>query len=297
MFTSAKEAGQIYVPRVNWALLVMVVLAVVGFQSSAALASAYGIAVTATMLITTILTFFIVRHAWRLPLWLALASTGAFLVFDAVLVASCSLKFLDGGWFPLLMGMMIFTIMATWKRGRELLVEQITADDPELLPFVAALSGDSAVQRAPRIAIYPVANADRVPQALLHNLKHNCVLHETNVILTVRFHDVPWVPFEQRVEAEQVARDFWQVRVAYGFMNTPDVPAALALCAPLGLDVEPMRTSYFVSRETVIPTKGTGMALWRERLFATMTRNSGSAVEFFRLPNNGVIELGTRVQI
>ncbi len=297
LFTSAKEAGQIYVPRVNWALLVTVVLAVVGFQSSSALASAYGIAVTATMLITTILTFFIVRHAWRFPLWLALAATGVFLVFDAVLVASCSLKFLDGGWFPLLMGLVIFTTMSTWKRGRELLVEQITADDPELVPFVSALTQDESVPRAPRIAVYPVANADRVPQALLHNLKHNCVLHELNVILTVRFLDVPWVPFEQRVEAEQVAPGFWQVRIAYGFMNAPDVPAALALCAPLGLEIEPMRTSYFVSRETVIPTKGAGMAHWRERLFAAMTRNSGSAVEFFKLPNNGVIELGTRVQI
>jgi KUP system potassium uptake protein len=297
LFTSAKEAGQIYVPRVNWTLLIAVVLAVVGFQSSSALAAAYGIAVTATMLITTILTFFIVRYAWKLPLALALAATSVFLVFDAVLVASCSLKFLDGGWFPLLMGLVIFTVMATWKRGRELLVEQMTADDPELVPFVTSLTRDSSLQRAPRIAIYPVANADRVPQAMMHNLKHNCVLHELNVILTVRFHDVPWVPDSERVEATQVAPDFWQVRIAYGFMNAPDVPAALALCGALGLEIEPMRTSYFVSRETVIPTKGAGMMHWRERLFAAMTRNAGSAVEFFKLPNNGVIELGTRVQI
>jgi len=297
LFTSAREAGQIYVPRVNWTLLVAVVLAVIGFQSSSALAAAYGIAVTMTMLITTILTFFVVHHAWKLPLPVALASTGIFLVFDAVLVASCALKFLDGGWFPLALGLLIFTTMATWKRGRELLVEQITADDPELVPFVTALSQDSGLQRAPRIAIFPVANADRVPQALLHNLKHNCVLHEQNVILTVKFHDVPWIPAEERVEVRQVAPDFWQVRIAYGFMNSPDVPAALALCSGDGLDLEPMRTSYFVSRETVIPTKGSGMAHWRERLFATMTRNSGSAVEFFKLPNNGVIELGTRVQI
>jgi KUP system potassium uptake protein len=288
LFTSAKEAGQIYVPRVNWTLLIAVVLAVVGFQSSSALAAAYGIAVTATMLITTILTFFIVRYAWKLPLALALAATSVFLVFDAVLVASCSLKFLDGGWFPLLMGLVIFTVMATWKRGRELLVEQMTADDPELVPFVTSLTRDSSLQRAPRIAIYPVANADRVPQAMMHNLKHN---------LTVRFHDVPWVPDSERVEATQVAPDFWQVRIAYGFMNAPDVPAALALCGALGLEIEPMRTSYFVSRETVIPTKGAGMMHWRERLFAAMTRNAGSAVEFFKLPNNGVIELGTRVQI
>ena len=297
LFTSAKEAGQIYVPRANWALLIAVVLAVVGFQSSSALAAAYGIAVTATMLITTILTFFIVRFAWKLPLALALGATGVFLVFDAVLVASCSLKFLDGGWFPLALGLAIFTVMATWKRGRELLVEQITADDPELVPFVTALSEDPTVQRAPRIAIYPVANVDRVPQAMLHNLKHNCVLHEQNVILTVTFHDVPWVPPEDRIEVTQVARDFWQVRISYGFMNSPDVPEALTLCKDHGLDIEPMRTSYFVSRETVIPTKGAGMAHWRERLFATMSRNSGSAVEFFKLPNNGVIELGTRVQI
>ena len=297
LFTSAKEAGQIYVPRANWALLIAVVLAVIGFQSSSALAAAYGIAVTATMLITTILTFFIVRHAWNYPLPLALASTSVFLVFDAVLVASCSLKFLDGGWFPLTMGVVIFTIMATWKRGRELLVEQITADDPELVPFVTALSQDATLQRAPRIAIYPVANVDRVPQAMLHNLKHNCVLHEQNIILTVTFSDVPWVPADERVEATEVARDIWQVRIAYGFMNSPDVPAALALCSGVGLDIDPMRTSYFVSRETVIPTKGAGMAHWRERLFAAMSRNSGSAVEFFKLPNNGVIELGTRVQI
>jgi KUP system potassium uptake protein len=210
---------------------------------------------------------------------------------------SCSLKFLDGGWFPLTLGVVVFTVMATWKRGRELLVEQITADDPELRPFVSALCEDPTLQRAPRIAIYPVANVDRVPQAMLHNLKHNCVLHEQNVILTVIFHDVPWVPPEERIDVVQVARDFWQVRVSYGFMNTPDVPAALALCKEHGLDIEPMRTSYFVSRETVVPTKGAGMAHWRERLFATMSRNAGSAVEFFKLPNNGVIELGTRVQI
>ena len=297
LFTSAKEAGQIYVPRVNWTLLAAVILAVIGFQSSSALAAAYGIAVTATMLITTILTFFIVRHAWKLPLPLVLASTAVFLVFDAVLVASCSIKFLDGGWFPLALGLVIFTVMATWKRGKELVMEQITADDPELVPFVTALVADPSLQRAPRVAIFPVANIDRVPQAMLHNLKHNCVLHEQNVVLTVRFDDVPWVPVEDRVKVTQVATGFWQVRIAYGFMNSPDIPAALELCKGFGLDIEPMRTSYFVSRETVIPTKGAGMAHWRERLFATMSRNSGSAVEFFKLPNNGVIELGTRVLI
>jgi KUP system potassium uptake protein len=297
LFTSAKEAGQIYVPRVNWTLLVAVVLAVVGFQSSSALAAAYGIAVTMTMLITTILTFFIVRHAWKFPLPLALASTGLFLVFDAVLVASCSLKFLDGGWFPLLMGLVIFTTMSTWKRGRELLVEQMTADDPELVPFVSALSGDPLLQRAPRIAIYPVANVDRVPQAMLHNLKHNCVLHEQNVILSVVFDERAYVEGPEAVVVTPLAEGFWRVSISYGFMNLPDIPASLKTCESCGIDLEPMRTSYFISRETVVPTRGDGMAQWRERLFAAMTRNAGSLVEFFKLPNNSVIELGTRVQI
>jgi KUP system potassium uptake protein len=296
LYTSAKEAGQIYLPLVNWVLLVAVILAVIGFGSSSAMASAYGIAVTVTMLITTVLTFFVVRHAWGYPLWLALGATGVFLALDAVLVVSCSIKFMQGGWFPLAMGLAVYMVMATWKRGRELLLESISADDPELLPFVTALAQED-IARAPRTAVFAVANADTVPQALMHNLKHNRVLHEQNVILTVRFDDVPWIPFDERVEVKQLVRGFWQVRVNYGFKNTPDIPGALALCAGHGLQVDAFQTSYFISRETVVPTKGAGMAHWRERLFAAMSRNASSVVEFFKLPNNSVIELGTRVQI
>ena len=295
-YTSSKEVGQIYIPGVNWLLLVSVLLAVVGFGSSTALASAYGIAVTVTMLITTALTFFVVRHAWGYPLPVALAVTGVFLALDALLVVSCSLKFMQGGWFPLALGMAIFTIMATWKRGRELLIGNIRKDDPELLPFIKALSADSA-HRVPRTAVYAVANPDTVPQALMHNMKHNQVLHERNVILTVKFHDVPWIPFEERVQITPLVPGFWKIEVNYGFKNTPDIPRALELCQSKGLAINLFETSYFLSREIVVPTKGDGMAHWREALFAVMSRNAGSVADFFRLPNNCVIELGTRVQI
>ena len=163
-------------------------------------------------------------------------------------------------------------------------------------PGATKLASDDIV-RTPRTAVFTVANVGTVPQALLHNLKHNQVLHETNVILTVKFHEVPWVPFADRVQVEPLARGFWRVTVNYGFKNTPDIPQALTLCRPHGLEVDEFTTSYFLSREVVVPTRGDGMAHWRERLFAAMTRNAGSVVEFFRLPNNSVIELGTRVQI
>lgn len=295
-YTSAREAGQIYMPEVNWILLVAVLLAVVGFGSSSALAAAYGIAVTMTMLITTVLTFFVVRHGWGYPLPVAIAATGVFLVLDTVLVIACSLKFWQGGWFPLVLGVAIFTVMATWKRGRELLIENIRQDDPELLPFITSLANDD-MHRTPRTAVYAVANPDTVPQALLHNLKHNQVIHERNLILTVVFHEVPWIPFEERVQVTPLVPGFWKVQVNYGFKNTPDIPQALELCRTQGLALNLFETSYFLSRETVVPTRGAGMAHWREALFAAMSRNAGSVVGFMRLPNNCVIELGTRVQI
>ena len=294
--TSAREVGQIYMPQVNWALLVAVLLAVVGFGSSSALAAAYGIAVTVTMLITTVLTFFVVRHGWGCPLPVAIASTGVFLALDALLVVACSLKFWQGGWFPLVLGMAIFMVMATWKRGRELLMDSLRNDDPELLPFITALAADT-MHRVPRTAVYAVANPQTVPQALMHNLKHNQVLHERNLILTVVFHEVPWIAFEERVQITPLVDGFWRVEVNYGFKNTPDIPKALELCRAQGLAINLFEVSYFLSRETVVPTRGKGMAHWREAMFAVMSRNAGSVADFFRLPNNCVIELGTRVQI
>jgi K+ transporter len=296
VFTSEHEAGQIYLPKVNWTLLAAVMAAAIGFGSSAAMASAYGIAVTVTMLITTGLTFFVVRHAWKLPVAVAWGGTIVFFGFDALLVASCSTKFFQGGWFPIVMGLGIFTVMSTWKRGRELLLESIRRDDPELLPFIESLS-QHVEQRAPRTAVFMVANPDTVPQALMHNLKHNCVLHEQNLILSVVFHERAYVEDDEHVRVTRLADGFWRVCINYGFMDVPDVPGSLRACLEHGIDLEPMRTSFFISRETVIATPGEGMWQWRERLYATMQRNAGSIVEFFKLPNNAVIELGTRVQI
>lgn len=295
-FTSMKEAGQIYMPDVNWVLLMGVILTVVGFGSSSAMAAAYGIAVTVTMLITTLLTFFVVRFAWRYPLPIALTATAVFVLLDVMLVVSCALKFFQGGWFPLVLGLGIFTVMATWRRGRELLLESIRQDDPELQPFIESLVG-SDMHRVQRTAVYAVANPHTVPQALMHNLKHNQVLHARNVILTVVFHDIPWIPFEERVQVTPLAPGFWRVQVNYGFKNTPDIPKALELCKAQGLPINLFETSYFLSREIVVPTKGAGMAHWREAFFAFMSRNSGTVAGYFRLPNNCVVELGTRVQI
>jgi KUP system potassium uptake protein len=296
LYTSAREVGQIYVPLVNWLLLAAVLLAVLGFGSSSALASAYGIAVTVTMFTTTLLTFFVIRHAWHYPLPVAAAATSFFLALDLLLVIACSLKFMQGGWFPLLLGAAIFGIMATWRRGRELLLQSIGLADPELLPFIQAIAADN-VHRVSRTAVYAVANPGTVPQALMHNLKHNQVLHERNLILTVEFHDVPWVAAQDRVQVQALAPGFWQVKVNYGFMDTPDIPQALAQCKSPELPINLFETSYFLSRETIVPTRGTGMANWREVLFAFMARNAGSIAGFLRLPNNCVIELGTRVQI
>jgi KUP system potassium uptake protein len=294
--TSAREAGQIYLPGVNWALLAGVVAAVLLFGSSSALAGAYGIAVTLTMMITTVLTFFVVRDGWKLPAPLAIGATLFFLAIDALLVAGCAIKFLDGGWFPLLLGLLLFLLMSTWQRGRQLLLQGLRSEGLELQPFIETLA-DPGIHRARRTAVYAVANPDTVPQALLHNLKHNQVLHECNVILTVKFAERPWVPESERVALQALAPGFWRVTLHYGFMDEPHVPRALALCAAKGLLIEPFETSYFLSRETVVPTPGAGMANWRERLFAALSRNAGSAAEFFHLPDNAVVELGTRVQI
>lgn len=294
--TSATESGQIYVPAVNWALLAGVLGAVALFGSSTALAGAYGIAVTLTMLITTVLTFFVIRDGWRLPAPLAVSATAFFLAVDALLVAGCALKFLDGGWFPLALGLALFVLMSTWARGRRLLMDGLRSEGLELQPFIESLAHGGA-HRAERTAVYAVADPELVPQALLHNLKHNQVLHTTNIILSVQFHDRPFVPAAERIELAGLAPGFWRVRIHYGFMEEPDVPAALALCEPRGLRVPPFETSYFLSRETVVPTPGAGMADWRERLFAMLSRNSSGVATFFRLPDNAVVELGTRVQI
>ena len=295
-YTSARQAGQIYMPAVNWALLAGVAAAVIGFGSSSALAGAYGIAVTLTMIITTMLTFFVVREGWRLPAPIAVGATLFFLAIDALLVAGCAVKIFDGGWFPLVLGVLLFGVMSTWARGRELLLDSIRRDGLELQTFIDGLD-PRTTPRVERTAVYPVADPSTVPQALLHNFKHYQVLHERNVIVTVFFREVPWVPMHERVQVESLGHGFWRVRLNFGFMNTPDVPKALTLTGSHGLDIPMFETSYFLSRETVVPTPGSGMAYWRERLFAAMSRNASGVAEFLRLPGNAVVELGTRIQI
>jgi KUP system potassium uptake protein len=217
-------------------------------------------------------------------------------VIDLFLFAGCAVKFWDGGWFPVAMGLALFVAMTTWSRGRDILVHTIRSDGLELKGFIDVLD-QQPPQLAMRTAIYPVTNPDTVPQALLHNLKHNQVLHEKNVVLNVVFEEIPFVAPSDRIHIEQLGDRFWRVSVRYGFMDKPDVPRALQDCSAKGLHIPEFETSYFLSRETVVSTPGSGMAQWREKLFATMSRNAGGVVEFFHLPDNAVVELGTRVQI
>ena len=294
--TSASESGQIYIPAINWLLLVAVVLTCITFQNSSAIAAAYGIAVTGTMLITTILTYFVLRYNWKYPLWLALGATSGFVLLDVLLLASCSIKFFKGGWFPVALAIGMVIIMWTWKQGREILLKNMHENDPKLEDFVTSISNNTKARIA-RTAIFLCRNPDTVPQALMHNLKHNQVLHQTNVILTVVFAETPLVALDKRLEIKEIGNGFWQVVVHFGFMEKPDIPKALAQLKLNNATLDPFTTSYFVSRETVISGPGGNMAKWRDDLFAVMSRNAGSVVSYFNIPSNSVIELGSRVHI
>ncbi|HSV52590.1 MAG TPA: potassium transporter Kup [Burkholderiaceae bacterium] len=294
--TSVKDTGQIYMPFVNWGLFVAIVLAVVMFKSSSNLAAAYGIAVCTDMLITTILTFFVIRYSWKYPLWLCILSTGWFFIVDFAFWSSNLLKLLDGGWFPLFIGGAVFTLMVTWKSGRQILNEKLKADAIDLSSFLEAVFVNPPV-RVEGTAVFLTAEPGTVPNAMLHNLKHNKVLHEHNLFVTVRNHEVPWIGLSKRVEIESLGHDCWQVTVHYGFKNDPDLPRALELIRGRGCEIEAMTTSYFLSRDTVIPTIGSGMAPWREKLFAQMHHNASGAADFLNLPNNSVVELGSKIEI
>jgi KUP system potassium uptake protein len=297
--TSATTIGQVYIPAINWFLLAAVLAAVVGFGSSSELASAYGVAVTATMLVDTLLTFFVIRYGWGYPLALCIASTGFFILVDAAFFSATLLKIAEGGWFPLVIGAVVFTFMTTWRRGREILFERLRASTVPLEPFLESLFRD-APQRVAGTAVFLTATPEVVPHALLHNLYHNKVLHQRVVFLTVTVKDVPMVALGERVTVQALGHECYRVTLAFGFMDRPDVWHALSELGPAqGLGFDLMQTSFFLSRETVIPVGGVagGMALWRERIFATMARNAGSAVEYFNIPTNRVIELGTQVQI
>jgi len=293
--TSAREAGQVYLPGVNWLLCAAVLAAVIGFGSSSRLAGAYGVAVTGTMLVDTLLTFFVIRYLWRYPLWLCLSATGFFLVIDIAFFSATLLKVADGGWFPLAIGAGVFVVMTSWRRGRGKLLRRLKESSVPLEPFLKSLLAERP-QRVQGTAVFLTATPEVTPHALLHSLKHYRVLHERVVFLAVEFRDVPWVPFEERVVCDKLGGDCWRVRVRYGFMNQPDVMRALELCGPQGLEFDMMQTSFFISRQKVVPTSST-MARWRERLFAAMARNAGNVTDYFNIPTNRVIELGTRIEI
>ena len=294
--TSIRDTGQIYIPFVNWGLFIAIVLAVVLFKSSSNLASAYGIAVTLDMLITTILTFFVIRFGWGYPLSLCLGATGFFFVVDLAFFSSNLMKLLEGGWFPLLIGGAIFILMQTWKDGRNLLNDKLRADALDLKSFMEAVFVSPPV-RVEGTAVFLTGTPGTVPNALLHNLKHNKVLHQNNLFVTLQSHEVPWVRIDERLTIEALGHNCWQVTLNYGFKNDPDVPGSLRALQAHGCDVDPMTTSYFLSRDTVVPTFGDGMSFWREKLFAQMHRNASAAADFLKLPNNAVVELGSKIEI
>ncbi|MEO8599751.1 MAG: potassium transporter Kup, partial [bacterium] len=274
--TSSTEIGQIFIPLVNWLQWGAVVLAVLAFGSSSNLAAAYGIAVTGTMIATTVLSFFVIRTGWKYNLLLSICATSFFFVIDVAFFSANALKILHGGWFPLLLGAFMFTVMLTWRRGRDLVRSNLQKHAIPLEDFLASLFTDPPL-RVPGLAIFMRGPGDGVPHAMLHNLSHNKVLHERVVFLTVYQRDVPWVPFSERIQILDLGHNCYQLDMYYGFKNEADIPKALELSREHGFDFNMMETSFFIARQTVIPTPGSGMALWRERLFAGMSRNARDA--------------------
>ena len=294
--TSEKEFGQIYMPTVNWILLLGVLAAAIGFGSSTTLTFAYGLAVSGTMFITTILTFYVVRYGWRYNLFLCLLSTGFFLLIDAAFFSASSVKLLEGGWFPLALAIAIFTVMTTWKRGREQVAKRTSEGSMPMKDFVDNIAAAS-LTRVANTAVFMTVNPDVVPNALLHNIKHNGVLHERVVILTIVVEDIPRVPKEDYIWVEDLGHGFWRIKAHYGFKETPDVPQLLADCRHQKLDFDLMQTSFFLNRETIVLAPDKGFAKWRRHLFIWMSHLATKASDYYRIPSNRVIELGTQVQI
>lgn len=294
--TSSAEQGQIYIGAVNWSLMVGVILLVLGFESSNALASAYGVAVTGTMLMTTILVSAVMLLLWKWPPVLAVPVLLCCLLVDGLYFAANVPKIIQGGAFPVIAGIVLFVLMTTWKRGKQLLVERLDEGGLPLPIFISSIRVQPP-HRVQGTAVFLTARPDAVPHALLHNLLHNQVLHEQVVLLTVVYEDIPRVPASRRFEVDAYGEGFFRVILHFGFTDEPDVPEALKLCHLDDLDFSPMRTTYFLSRETVIASKLEGMARWREGLFAFMLKNANGNLRFFKLPVNRVIELGTQVEM
>jgi KUP system potassium uptake protein len=293
--TSASEEGQIYIPFVNWALMIGVAFLVLSFRSADSLASAYGIAVTGTFAISTFLMFVVMRVRWDIGLGPTMLGMLAFLAIDLAFFGANAVKIPDGGWFPLVIAFLVFTVLVTWKRGRDMVLQRLSETALPLAPFVTGLL-EYPPLRVPGTAVFMTADAKGVPSALLHNLKHNKVLHERVVILNIRYAEVPYVAADERLTMEKLADSFYHVVVRYGFMDDIDVPKAMSEC-PCGMEFDLMDTTFFFSRENLIPIRGEGMAIWREHLFVAMARNAASPMTFFRIPSNRVVELGTQLEI
>ena len=292
--TSDKQIGQIYLPGINWLLLIAVIALVMGFGSSTNLAAAYGIAVTGTMFITNVLAYFTARWLWGWQSWRALLGVLPFVIIDLAFFSANSVKIIDGGWFPLVFGLVIFLLLTTWKSGRMLVQKRLSEEGIELQPFIESL-GYGGSTRVQGTAVFLTPNPDSVPHAMLHSLKHYKVLHERVVLVSVSVLDVPHVADAQHVTVEQLPQHFWRIKVYYGFMDEPNLPEALEWCAEQGLAFDFMDTSFFLGRETLFASLGSEMPFWREKLFIAMFRNAGSAANFFHLPANRVVELGTQV--
>jgi KUP system potassium uptake protein len=295
LHTSESAAGQIYIPIINWALMIMVITLVLFFRSSSNLAAAYGIAVTGAMFIDTVLLSVVLMTLWKWPKWKALPLLAAFFIVDIAYLGANLLKVPSGGYFPLLIGLIIFTMLTTWSRGRTLMRERMAESTMPMEVFIKSAS--NSAQRVPGTAIFMASSAAGVPSALLHNIKHNKVLHERVIILTVQIEDVPYVDNANRIVCKDLGEGFYRIKLRFGFLEETDVPAMLAQVEICGPPFEMMHTSFFLSRQTLIASKIPGMAIWREKMFAWMLRNAASAMEFFKLPTNRVVELGSQVEI
>lgn len=293
--TSESTEGQVYMPRVNWGLMIATMLLVISFGSSDNLAAAYGIAVTGDMIITSLLAAIVFHEIWK---WSKLRTgllVGLFLIVDLTFFGANVLKIPDGGWIPLLIGIVIFTTMLTWKTGRTLLYNRLKQDEIKIDPFIESIDSDS-FSRVEGSAVFLTPNETGIPRAMLHNLKHNKVLHEKVVILTVRFLDYPHTAQDERITVKTLPHSFYRVTVNYGFMDEPDLPRDLALCSALGLDLEPMDTSFFIGKDILIPTGQLGMSYWRKKIFVGLFRSAETITNQFNLPPNRVVELGAQVK-
>ncbi len=294
--TSGREIGQIYIPSINWLLMFSTFGLVLGFQKSTNLAAAYGVAVTATMVITTLLAYIVALRLWGWKMALVAPFTAFFLLIDGSFFGANIIKVADGGWFPLLIGILVYTLLSTWKKGREILADRLRHEALPIEEFVANVKPDMP-PRVPGTAVFMSRDPQGTPPALLHNLKHNKVLHSKVILLSMLTEEVPTVPADDRIEVQPLGKEFYRVIAHYGFIETPEVPEVMALLKKKELDLEPMATSFFLSRETLIPSKTPGMALWREKMFALMTRNAQRPTDFFRIPVNRVVELGMQVRL